>query len=227
MGCGVAMVRLELAPVRIRRLGRVRYGDAMRLQDAALDRVIASATAVGEVLVLEHDPVYTLGRGAAEADLMGAPERLGISFYRVGRGGGATYHGPGQVVAYPIVRLPGSGTDVRGYVRRLERALIATCSRCGVQAHSKSGEVGVWARAGKIGAVGIGVKRGVAFHGVSLNVCNRLDYFETIVPCRMPGMAVTSLERETGADWTVDGVGEMLIQELCRELDLDEAVGWR
>jgi len=227
MECGAAMVEPELARVRIRRLGRVPYGDAMRLQDAVLSRVVASASAVGEVLVLEHDSVYTLGRGAAEEDLMGAPERLGISVHRVGRGGGATYHGPGQVVAYPIVRLPGAGTDVRGYVRRLERALIATCSRCGVQADSKSGEIGVWSSRGKIGAVGIGVKRGVAFHGVSLNVCNRLDYFETIVPCRMPGMAVTSLERESGAKLSVDGVGEMLIEDLCRELELCEAVGSR
>lgn len=211
-----------MAPVRIRRLGRVPYVDAMRLQDAALNRVTASETAPGEVLVLEHEPVYTLGRGAAEEDLNGAPERFGVPVFRVGRGGGATFHGPGQVVAYPIVRLPGTGSDVRGYVQRLERALIATCLRHGVQARSIPGQIGVWAGARKIGAVGIGVRRGVAFHGVALNVSNRLDYFERIVPCRMPGMAVTSLERETGAALSIEDVGEMLVGHICRELTLCE-----
>ncbi len=206
--------------VRVRWLGRIGYAEAMRLQEEVLRDVTASATAIGEILVLEHEPVYTLGRGADEADLMGAPQRFGVPVFRVGRGGGATFHGPGQVVAYPIVRLPGGGRDVQGFVRRLERSLVATCTRHSVLARAVAGQTGVWTAAGKIGAIGIGVKRGVAYHGVALNVCNRLDYFENIVPCRIPGMAVTTLAGETGKSLSVEAVGDVLVDELCLELGM-------
>lgn len=223
---GTALAEVvDLAHVHVRRLGRVHYPDAMRLQDAVLDEMMASAHAVGAILLLEHEPVYTLGRGADEGDLMDAPQRYGVPVFRVGRGGGATYHGPGQVIAYPVVRLPGAGRDIHGYVRRLERALVATCAAHSVPASAVAGETGVWTEAGKIGAIGIGVKRGVAFHGVALNVCNRLDTFQSIVPCRAPGMAVTTLARESKGEVTVESVGEVLVRELCRELELRAGAG--
>jgi lipoate-protein ligase B len=142
-------------------------------------------------LLLEHDHVYTLGRGADERDLRGAPARLGVPTFRVGRGGGVTYHGPGQLVAYPIVRLP--GRDVQRYVHLLEEALIATCSQVGVTAARSNEGIGVWTGGRKIGSVGIGVRRGIAYHGVALNVTPELSYFEQVVPCREALLRFTSL----------------------------------
>ncbi len=207
--------------VHVRRLGRMAYPEAMAVQDALLAEVIDRPEEPGALLVLEHDPVYTLGRGADEADLMGAPARLGVPVFRVGRGGGVTFHGPGQIVIYPVVRLPGNGRNVERFIRSLERAMVAACARFSVAARSVDGQTGVWTETGKIGAIGIGVKRGVAFHGLALNVSNRVDYFESVVPCRVPGMVVTTIEREKGGAVVFEEVAEALIDEVCRELELN------
>ncbi len=193
---------------RLRALGRVAYGDALQLQEELLERRIA-AGAGGDILMLEHDPVYTLGRGADEADLMGAPQRLGVPVFRIGRGGGATFHGPGQAVVYPIVGLPGHGRDVVRYIRMLERALITTCRRFAVEARAIPSQTGVWTDRGKIGAIGIGVRRGVAYHGVALNVDNQTHYFDAIVPCRAPGMSVSTLAKELDGSAALPAVGEV------------------
>src|SRR5262245_24869107 len=184
--------------LRVRELGCVAYAEALAWQEARVAAVAAGQEA-DQLLLLEHPPVYTLGRGADAADLRGAPERLGVPMYRVGRGGGATFHGPGQLVAYPIVRLRGAGRDVHGYVRTLEAALIATCARFGIRAAAPGGQTGVWVGERKIGAIGIGVRRGVAYHGVALNVSTDLSFFAHIVPCRMSGMAVTSFAEVLGS----------------------------
>ncbi len=212
-------------PVRIRQLGRIRYPEAMRLQDRLIAEVTASSCEPGTILSLEHEPVYTLGRAADEADLMGAHERFSVPVFRVGRGGGVTFHGPGQIVVYPIVRLPGGGRNVSGFIRALERAMISTCTRFGVATRAPEGETGVWADGGKVGSIGIGVRRGVCFHGLALNVRNRLDYFENIVPCRAPGMTVTTLAREASGGVSQTAVERALIEEVCRALDLDP-VAW-
>jgi lipoate-protein ligase B len=219
---GIEAVRADLdaTAVRIRRLGRVPYPEAMRLQDQLLGEVLDSPTRPGTILLLEHDPVYTLGRGADEADLLGAPARFGVPVYRTGRGGGVTFHGPGQLVAYPVVRLPGDGRNVARFIRALEDAIVATCRHFAVAARALPGQTGVWAEGGKIGAIGIGVRRGVSFHGLALNVHNRIDYFESIVPCRAPGMAVTTLAREAGREIALGAVEEVLIARLCRALGL-------
>lgn len=210
----------EATAVRVRHLGVVEYGEALRRQEAVLQRMVEGATATGEILLLEHEAVYTLGRGADEADLMGAPQRLGVPVFRVGRGGGATFHGPGQIVAYPIVGLPGGARDVHAFIRLLETALIETCAHFGVAARTVAGATGVWTSGGKIGAIGIGVKRGVAFHGVALNVSNDLHYFERIIPCRAPGMAVTTLVRQGARGATVASAGRVLAGALCRAIGL-------
>jgi lipoate-protein ligase B len=178
--------------LRVRELGCVPYAEALALQEAL---VAASAAGHGEdeLLLLEHPPVYTLGRGADAADLRGAPERLGVPVYRIGRGGGATFHGPGQLVGYPIVRLAAAGRDVHRYVRSLEAALIATCAHFGVAAATPSDQTGVWVGTRKIASIGIGVRRSVAHHGVALNVSTDLSYFAHIVPCRGSGADVISL----------------------------------
>jgi len=194
--------------LRVRTLGCLPYADALALQEA-LTATIAAGTTGDQLLLLEHPPVYTLGRGADAADLLGAPARLGVPVYRVGRGGGVTFHGPGQMIGYPIVRLRAAGRDVHRYVRTLEAALIAVCAHFGVRASAPPGQTGVWADGGKIGSIGIGVRRGVTSHGVALNVTTDLSYFTHIVPCRTSGLTVTSLERLLGSPPPLAEVGRV------------------
>jgi lipoate-protein ligase B len=198
-------------PLRVRFLGRYDYEDALHLQESLVAAKIAGDD-LDDLLLLEHPPVYTLGRGADEMDLLGAPGRLGIPVYRVGRGGGATFHGPGQLVAYPIVRLRPSGRDVHRYIRALEQALAATCARFGVVATPRPGMTGVWVESKKIASIGIGVRRGIAYHGVALNVTTQLHYFEQIVPCRVADTKVTSLQAQAGRDLAVESVGEVFAE---------------
>lgn len=193
-------------PLRVLELGRIEYARALELQERLLARRIAGE-APDTLLLLEHEPVYTLGRGADAADLRGAPELMGVPVFRVGRGGGVTYHGPGQMVAYPIVGIARAGRDVRRYVRGLEEALIATCARYGVDAAARPDCTGVWAGAEKIASIGIGVRRWVAYHGVALNVCTDLSYFAAVVPCRVPGMRLTTLAERAGRALEVFEVG--------------------
>lgn len=184
-------------PLIVRRLGRIEYGRALALQE---DLVAARLSAGGgdHLLLLEHDPVYTLGRGARAEDLLGADARLGVPVFRIGRGGGVTYHGPGQLVAYPILALAAQGRDVHRYVRRLEAAIVAFLGGFGVEGETRPGYTGVWVRERKIASIGVGVRRWVSFHGVAVNVAPDLAYFRAIVPCAMPEVSMTSIETEIG-----------------------------
>lgn len=208
------------AALRVRQLGRVPYADALLMQEEILAAVAAGSE--GEaLLLLEHPEVYTLGRGADAADLRGAPERLGVPVFRVGRGGGATYHGPGQLVGYPIVRLRAAGRDVQRYIRILESALIATCEHYGVTAVTPSDQTGVWVGSDKIASIGIGVRRGVAYHGIALNVSTDLSFFAHIVPCRGSGVNVTSLARLCGAAPPLLEVGRVFALHLAKGMHLE------
>jgi len=206
-------------PLRLlaRPLGRCAYGDALVVQEHLLADVACGA-APEQVLLLEHPPVYTLGRGADAADLGDAPARLGVPVFRVGRGGGATFHGPGQLVAYPIVRLRGGGRDVHGYVRALERALVATCAAFGIAAAAPDGQTGIWVGARKIGSIGIGVRRGVAYHGIALNVTTDLSYFAAIVVCRSAGLTLTSMAELLATAPPLPVVGRAFAGALAAEL---------
>jgi lipoate-protein ligase B len=205
--------------LRVHLLGRCGYEEALRLQETLLTAKIGGDE-MDDLLLLEHPAVFTLGRGADEMDLLGAPGRLGIPVHRVGRGGGATFHGPGQLVAYPIVRLRPSGRDVHRYIRSLEQALVATCARFGVTAGARPGTTGVWVGEEKIASIGIGVRRGIACHGVALNVATQLDYFEQIIPCRAAGTKVTSLARQTGSAPAVETVAGVFAECLASTLGL-------
>ena len=197
----------------VRDLGRCPYASVLALQDELVARKIDGERA-DYLLLLEHEPVYTLGRGADLADLCGADQRLGVSVHRVGRGGGVTFHGPGQLVAYPIVSLMRGGRDVHRYVRQLESVLLRACAAFGVVATRRDGLAGAWVGDRKIAAVGIGVRRWTTSHGVALNVDTDLRFFEAVVPCRVPGMRVTSLAQElaTGAP-PMDAVRAVFEQE--------------
>jgi len=201
-------------PLHARWLGRIAYRDAWALQVALAAARSDGLLAGDQLLLLEHDPVLTLGRNAAEGHVL-APAALlaerGIEVVRVERGGEVTYHGPGQLVAYPIVALaaPAGGAaasndrrlGVRSFVEALEGAMADACRALGVEAGPRPGHPGCWVDAGgplprKIGALGIRVARGVSFHGIALNVTTDLGAFDLIDPCGMPGLRSTSIERE-------------------------------
>jgi lipoyl(octanoyl) transferase len=183
-------------------LGRTGYRDAWDLQH----RLVAARAAgsIGDqLLLLEHEPVLTLGRHSDPRHVLAGPAELAarqIEVVRTERGGEVTYHGPGQLTAYPIVRLADRGLYIRSFVRALEAALSETCAAFGVEAGPKDGYPGCWCADGtrKIGAVGVRVERGVTYHGVALNVSVRLADFDLIDACGMPGLESTSIARERG-----------------------------
>ncbi len=177
-------------------LGQVEYREALALQEAL--RARRQAGELPDLLLcLEHPPVYTHGRRTDPADLpMGEDwyRAQGIDVVAVDRGGGVTYHGPGQLVAYPIVKTE----NVVGLVRAMERAMIAALADEGVSAEAPDGRTGVWVGERKIGSIGLHVQRGVTTHGLAVNVENDLQPFEWVVACRGDGVRTTSLIRETG-----------------------------
>ena len=161
------------------------------------------------LLLLEHPHVYTLGRRGQESDVLASKNmlsRLGVETHLADRGGETTYHGPGQLVGYPIVNLRRWGVGVRKYVETLEQVLIGTISEFGIAAHSEGKPTGVWVDDSKIAAIGVRVSRGVTMHGFALNVCPDLSFFNHIVPCGMPGVSVTSMSQELGSDVAVSDV---------------------
>ena len=182
------------------RLGTVDYAEAHSLQKALQAKRIAGEIE-DTVLLLEHPPVLTLGRSARAEHVLASAELLaahGISIHEVGRGGDVTYHGPGQLVAYPIIALHGARRDVRKYVWSLEEAMIRTCRDFGVPAQRVSGLNGAWVEDRKIGAVGVRISRWVTMHGLALNANSDLTHFDLIVPCGIQDRAVTSLSAEVG-----------------------------
>jgi len=210
--------------LRVHDLGRCAYAAAMRVQDDVLARKMAGQ-ADDYLLLVEHDPVYTLGRGADAADLCGAAERLGLSVFRVSRGGGVTFHGPGQLVAYPVLTLSRGGRDVHRYVRRLESVLIGVCGQFGVAAERQAGLTGVWVGGAKIASIGVGVRRWTTFHGIALNVSTDLEFFRQVVPCRMPDVRMTSLEVELGAVPALAEVGAAFVDHFRAEFGYAEPPG--
>ncbi|HXV04437.1 MAG TPA: lipoyl(octanoyl) transferase LipB [Solirubrobacterales bacterium] len=198
------------AEVLVVRCGLVPYDEA-----CAAQRRLEGARQRGEVpdmlLLLEHPPVYTRGRRSSPEELpMGSEwyERQGIEVRDTDRGGRVTYHGPGQLVAYPIVSLRPYRDDVHEYVRRVERVAIEALAEHGVVAKTIEGLTGVWAGDRKIGSIGVHVSRGVTTHGLAVNVDNDLQPFEWIVPCGIEGVRMTSLARELGAAQDVGAFAE-------------------
>jgi lipoyl(octanoyl) transferase len=189
-------------PLEVRRLGVVPYEDAVELQRALVEQRCA-----GEVpdvlLLLEHPHVITLGakRDAARAHLIAGPDVLkarNVQVFESGRGGDITYHGPGQLVAYPILDLRPDRCDVHKYVRDLEQVMIRAAGDFGVAAGTVRGLSGAWVGSDKVGAIGVRLSRWISSHGFALNVSTNLDYFNLIVPCGITTGGVTSLERAAG-----------------------------
>jgi lipoyl(octanoyl) transferase len=186
--------------LQVKRLGRVAYARGLELQEE-----LVAARQAGRIpdqlLLLEHDPVFTLGRNARSENVLLPAESLrerGFEVFETGRGGDVTYHGPGQLVGYPILDLAPDRRDVHRYVRDLEEVMIRTCAAWGVEASRVAGLTGAWVGADKIGAIGVRIARWVTSHGFALNVATDLSAFELIVPCGIRGRGVTSLERALG-----------------------------
>lgn len=204
-------------PLAVRRLGRVGYAPTLELQQ----RLVAARQAEecpDTLLLLEHDPVFTLGRNARRENVLLSDAALrdrGFEVHEIGRGGDVTYHGPGQLVAYPILALSPDRKDVHRYVRDLEEVMIRVCADYAVSAGRVGGLSGAWVGANKIGAVGVRIARWVTSHGLALNVANDLGPFELIVPCGIRDRGVTSLERETGAPVSLEQVMDRLAKHLA------------
>jgi lipoyl(octanoyl) transferase len=184
----------------VRRLGRRTYADGRAHQERAARAVERGGP--DELLLLEHPPVITVGRGGTASQVLASPKQLaraGITLVSTDRGGGATYHGPGQLVGYPIVDLRRRGLGVRAYLRAVEAALITALRDAGVCAGVRSGLTGVWTERGKIVSIGIAVRRGITRHGFALNVRTDLGAFRRIVPCGLHE-PITSLEQLGRAD---------------------------
>src|SRR5436309_2694692 len=191
-------------------LGRVPYAEALALQLAAR-AALKSGEGPERFLLLEHPHVYTLGRNASGADVLAGPEWLavrGVEVVECDRGGQVTYHGPGQLVGYPVVNLSPDRRDVRRYVRELQEVLIRTLADYGVAAQVRDGQafVGVWAGDDKIASIGVHLSRWITTHGFALNVATDLSHFAGIIPCGLHGVGMTSIERLTGARPTLAAV---------------------
>ena len=172
-------------------LGRIDYREALEVQRTISDGRLRDAIS-DSLLLLEHPHVYTLGRGADERFVLNPG---GIPVHRVSRGGQVTYHGPGQLVGYPIIKLEGNDRDVILYLRRLEQVLIESLATLGIVAQRRAGLTGVWVGQEKIASIGVGFRRWVSLHGFALNVTTDLNFFDAIVPCGIAGCRMTSIER--------------------------------
>ncbi len=200
--------------MRILDCGRVAYREALALQER-LAAGIAAGTEEETLLLLEHPAVYTIGRGGDPRNILD----LTLPVERINRGGDVTWHGPGQVVGYPLVDLGRRGRDLHRWLRFLEEVLIATLAAFQIPAFRVAEQTGVWTASGKIGFIGVGVRRWVSLHGFALNVCPDLAAYERIHPCGLVGCPVTSMTKAAGTPFDPAQVGAVVHTEFRRQLD--------
>lgn len=204
-------------------LGVVPYGEALAIQER-----LHAARRVGAIpdtlLLLEHPPVITMGRTAKQENLLADGSTLAakrVELYEAARGGDITYHGPGQLVGYPIFDLEGHRKDVHWYLRSVEEALIQSLAEFGLEAGRVSGRTGVWVGEEKVAAIGVGVRRWVTWHGFALNVSTDLDAFSLIVPCGIRDKGVTSLSRLLGREIASDEVRPAVLHAFSEVFGLE------
>lgn len=218
--------------VHIHRLGKIDYKESWELQESILKRAVETKLKNREsknptipenhLLICEHPNVYTLGKSGQEKNLLLNEQELAnqsIDYFKINRGGDITYHGPGQLVVYPIFDLEQFFTDIHKYMRFLEEAVIRTLAEYGIQGERMEGLTGVWLRTNageqrKICAMGVKCSRWITMHGIGFNVNTDLSYFKNIIPCGIEGKSVTSIEQELGRPQSIDEVSERLIDKL-------------
>ena len=203
----------------VRRLGVVGYAEGLEMQQALVARR-AAGDIDDTLLLLQHPHVLTLGVKAGESrtHVLATPERLaelGVELYETGRGGDVTYHGPGQIVGYPIISLKPDRCDVHQYVRDLEEVMIRVTGEYGFTAGRIQGLTGAWVVAEKIGAIGVRIQRWITSHGFAFNVTTDLDFFRLIVPCGISDRGVTSLQKLTGRDIPIAEAEDHFIRHFC------------
>ena len=191
--------------MKARWLGRISFGDALTLQEQLVAEKRADHSLDDELLLLEHEPVYTIGRTPDQSSLRGAGH-LPHPLFPINRGGQATYHGPGQLVGYPIIDLRRCGQDLHRYLRWLEELLLETLATTGISATTREGLTGVWVADRKIASIGVGVRHWITMHGFALNVGGDLSPFAQIVPCGIANVTMTSIEKETGRTFSVEEI---------------------
>lgn len=200
--------------LEVLRLGTIGYADGLEIQAEAV-RARREGSIPDTLFLLEHRHVITLGSSADDEHVLADEaerERRGIELFETGRGGDVTYHGPGQLVAYPILDLKPDRKDLHAYLRDLESVVMDVVESFGIEASRSEGQTGVWTPGGKIAAIGVRVSSGwITSHGLALNVHTDLSYFGTIVPCGIRDKEVTSLSRELGRDVGVDEVADVLV----------------
>ncbi len=200
------------SPLEVRWLGRIPYSDALDLQERIVADVLAGSSD-GQLLLLEHEPVYTIGRTRDQSSLR-SPGTLPHPVHETNRGGQATWHGPGQLVAYPILNLALRGKDLHAYMRFLEDVIIRTCAHFGARTARREGLTGVWIDDRKIASLGVGVRKWISMHGLALNVTKEsLEAFSHITPCGIAGVQMTCLESECGRALDVEEAGQILASE--------------
>ena len=213
-----------MTDLRISWLGRVNFADALALQEDFVASKREQPDAADEILLLEHEAVYTIGRTPDKSSLLDE-KNLPHPLFAINRGGQATYHGPGQLMGYPIVDLRRCGQDLHRYLRWLEQTLIDFLAHYKICATQREGLTGVWVANRKIASIGVGVRHWITMHGFALNVCGDLSPFAQIVPCGISNVTMTSIEKEAGQPLAVPDVArdfEKLVREKFRDLRCDE-----
>jgi lipoyl(octanoyl) transferase len=198
-------------------LGRIGYAEALALQEDLVARKRRDDSLGDELLLLEHEPVYTIGRTPDQSSLRGAAH-LPHPLFPINRGGQATYHGPGQLVGYPIIDLRRCGQDLHRYLRWIEDVLIELLDSLGIEAQTRPSLTGVWVGERKIASIGVGVRQWITMHGFALNVCGDLSAFDHIVPCGISNVTMTSIEKESGEPRTVEQVGARAAELFSRRI---------
>ena len=196
-------------------LGRIAYEKGLELQESLLSAKVAGDPD-NHLLLLEHEPVYTMGRSRDESSLR-EESILPHPVHRTNRGGQATYHGPGQLVGYPVLDLSLFGRDLHDYLRFLEEILIILLSRHGIAGGRMDGKTGVWVGQKKIASLGVGVRKWISMHGFAINICGDLSAFNHITPCGLPGVSMTSLEAEGAKNVSVESCARE-VAEIFNEL---------
>jgi lipoyl(octanoyl) transferase len=217
--------------LNVRWLGRTEFGRALDLQEKIVAKKREDASRPDELLFLEHEPVYTIGRTPDRSSLSATgrirPGEFGSAhlphpLFSINRGGQATYHGPGQLMGYPIIDLRRCGQDLHKYLRWLEQLLIDLLAKHDIAAQRRESLTGVWIENRKIASIGVGVRHWITMHGFALNVCGDLSPFDHIVPCGINNVTITSMEKETNKSFTVADVAATL-----EKLALDSIVSLR
>ena len=188
--------------LNVRWLGQMEFAHALALQEEIVAKKRNERVLKDELLLLEHEPVYTIGRTPDQSSLLGSAH-LPYPLFPINRGGQATYHGPGQLIGYPIIDLRRSGHDLHRYLRWLEQLLIETLAEYEIAAIQRESLTGVWVSDRKIASIGVGVRHWITMHGFALNVCGDLSPFNHIVPCGINEVTMTSMEKETGVRFFV------------------------